>query len=66
MSNDSTTYSPLRKDPTVEYKKTLKNLIKNRYKQGILNKKEKDYLIPSAPQTPIILYIFSLKFINIH
>lgn len=53
---DQDTYTPLRSDPKVQYKKELEALIQSGFEQGILNN-EKLYLGPKAPRTPVIYYL---------
>lgn len=55
--NDLNTYRPLPKDPTFEYKNTLVGLVVKEVQLGILDKKEKEYLVPLAPRIPIIYYL---------
>lgn len=40
--------------PFVKYKRDLESIVDRRFKQGIINKKEKLFFVPSAPHTPII------------
>lgn len=54
---DCGTYTPLNRDPVVKYKKELEGIIDRRFKWGIINKKEKLFLVPSAPRTPMIYYL---------
>lgn len=57
LLSDRTTYSPLACNPTTKFKRELQNLINRGYQQGILNKKEKAYLVPSAPRVPVMYYL---------
>lgn len=54
---DLDTYTPLISDPKVEYRKELEVLVQRGFEQGILNKKEKLYLVLKAPRTPVIYYL---------
>lgn len=55
--SDSDTYCRLSGNPTTEYKKTLVELIDTGSQLGILDKKEKHYLVPVAPRIPIMYYL---------
>lgn len=55
--SDTETYSLLPKNPTLDFKKTLIDLINTGSQLGILDKNEKSYLIPVAPLIPIIYYL---------
>lgn len=55
--DDSETYTPLNRDPVGKYKKDLEIIVDRGFHSGILNKKEKLFLLPSAPRTPVIYYL---------
>lgn len=57
LLSDITTYTKLANNPTVKFKKELKSLINEGFSLGILNKKEKTHLLPSAPRIPVIYYL---------
>lgn len=57
LLSDMNTYIPLNKDTNLCYKKRLIELIRYSCESKILNKKEKEYLIPSSPRIPIIYYL---------
>lgn len=42
-------YTPLASNPTAKFKRELSGLIDDRFRQGILNKEERTYLVPSVP-----------------
>lgn len=52
--SDADTYLPLQSDPTLSFKRELKGLIDKGYNMGILNKKEREHLIPLAPRLPVM------------
>lgn len=54
LLDDHTTYSLLPGDPTSNYKKALIEIVDKGFALNILNKKEKDFLVPLAPRIPII------------
>lgn len=54
---DIETYTPLSRDPVVKYKKELESIVNRGFHKGILNEKEKLFLVPSAPRTPVIYYL---------
>lgn len=54
---DTNTYTPLLSDPTKDDKRELVELVKKGFQQGILDKKERDYLVPVAPHIPIMYYL---------
>lgn len=54
---DRDTYTPLRSDPKAQYKRELEAIVQYGFDQGILNSKEKPYLVPKAPRTPVIYYL---------
>lgn len=54
---DRETYTVLRKDPSREYKLKLDRKISRGFKEGIVNKKERLFLIPSAPCTHVKYYL---------
>lgn len=51
------TYRPLPKDPTLDFKKVLVGLVNRGFQLGILDKKEKEYLVPLASHIPIMYYL---------
>lgn len=51
------TYFPLGNNLTQKYKKELQVIVDKCFERGILNKKEKFYLIPVAPHIPVIYYL---------
>lgn len=55
--SDTETYCRLSKNPTSEYKKILVDLVDSGFQLGILDKKEKNYLVPVVPRIPIIYYL---------
>lgn len=55
--SDTDTYIPLSHDPIFKYKKELTGLIEVGFRNKLLNKKEKDFLIPLAPRKPIIYFL---------
>lgn len=55
--NDRDTYTLLKSDPKIPYQRELVKIIDREFSQGIINKKEKLYLIPKAPRTPVIYYL---------
>lgn len=52
---DQEMYTPLNKDPLKNYKKEREKMTNKCFKQGIINK-EKQFLVPRSPRTPIIYY----------
>lgn len=54
---DTDTYLRLTKNPTSDFKRTLTDLIDTGSQLGILDKKEKIFLVPVAPWIPIIYYL---------
>lgn len=52
--SDSDTYSPVPSDPTSGFKQSLKTLIEKGSDMGILNKKEKEFLVPLVPPLPVM------------
>lgn len=52
--SDLDTYLRLAKNPALDYKKTLADLVDTGSQLGILDKKEKSYLVPVVPRIPII------------
>lgn len=54
LLDDRTTYSILPRDPTLVYKKALVEMVNA---LCILDKKEKEFLIPLAPRIPIIYHL---------
>lgn len=52
--SDTDTYTPLLMDPANKFKRELKDLVEKGFDMGILNKKEKEHLVPLAPRLPII------------
>lgn len=57
LLDDHVTYSVLPKDPTKDFKRALTEIVDEGFSLSILNKKERDYLIPLAPQIPTIYYL---------
>lgn len=57
LISNNQTYTPLASNPTIRYKKELLSLVDRAFQSGIINKKEKAYLIPSAPRIPVIYYL---------
>lgn len=55
--SDQDTYAELPSNPTNGYKRDLTTLVKKGFDRQILNKKEKAYLIPTAPRIPIIYHL---------
>lgn len=54
---DTDTYTLLPSDPRVQYLTELNTIVQRGLYESILDKKEKQYLIPSAPRTPIVYYL---------
>lgn len=52
--SDTNTYTQLLMDPTIKFKRELKDLVEKGFDMGILNKKEKEHLVPLAPRLPVI------------
>lgn len=52
--SDQDTYTEIPMNPTNRFKKDLVALVNRGYDRQILNKKEKAFLIPTAPRIPII------------
>lgn len=52
--SDTNTYSSLPSDPTSDFKRELRVLIEKGYDLGILDKKEREYLVPLAPRLPVM------------
>lgn len=63
---DQNTYGPLNNNSTFSYKKKLIKLIDKGFKDRILDKKEKAYLIPVAPCIPTIYYLTKIQRLVIH
>lgn len=57
LLSDNETYTSLASNPTTRYKKELLSLVDRAFQSGIVNKKEKAYLVPSAPSIPVIYYL---------
>lgn len=57
LLSDTDTYSVIPNDPTTIYKKELLHLVNEGFSLGILNKKEKSFLVPLAPRIPTIYYL---------
>lgn len=57
LLSDNATYSQLPFNPTIKFKKELVSLINEGFSLGVLNKKERIYLVPSAPRVPVIYYL---------
>lgn len=57
LLSDRHTYKILKKDPTDQYKKLLNQLVQEGFRKGLINEKEKDFLIPLALRIPIIYYL---------
>lgn len=58
LSNAATyRYVKLSKNPTVDFKKSLADLIDMGAQLGILDKKEKTFLVPFAPQIAVMYYL---------
>lgn len=57
LTSDRFTYAPLPSNPTVKFRKELSALMDCGFQQGILNKKEKAYLIPVMPRVPVMYYL---------
>lgn len=55
--DDTETYTVLNRDPLVQYKKELELIVDVGFLKGILNDKERHFLVPSAPRTPVIYYL---------
>lgn len=55
--NEPGTYQMLPNNPTHKYKQELQELVLKGYELNILNKRERDFLIPSAPRIPTIYYL---------
>ena len=54
---DEATYNRLACNPTYKFKKALSELLDEGSALGILNKKERAFLVPSAPRIPIMYYL---------
>lgn len=57
LVDDTETYTVLQRDPLVRYKKELESIVEVGFRRGILNDKERRFLVPSAPCTPVIYYL---------
>lgn len=55
--NEPGTYTELANNSTNTYKKRLQKLVNKGYDRGILNKKEKAFMIPKAPRIPTIDFL---------
>lgn len=54
MLNDTSTYTKLDRDPSLQYEKNLECLVEMGYRKRVLTDREKKYLIPSNSRTPTI------------
>lgn len=54
---DHDTYKELPSNPTNQFKKDLDKLVTKGFEAQILNKREKAYLVPTAPRIPTIYYL---------
>lgn len=54
---DRATYTPLKSDPRIKYRKELERIVDHGFELGIINKKEKLFLIPASSRIPIIYYL---------
>ena len=54
---DSSTYIKLPSNPTSKFKVSLKKLIDMGARKGILDNKEKSYLLPKVPRIPVMYYL---------
>ncbi|XP_077341766.1 suppressor of cytokine signaling 5 isoform X1 [Lithobates pipiens] len=57
ITDDRETYSLLSRDPVTKYKKELTGIVDEGFHRGILTDKEKSFLVPMAPRTPVIYYL---------
>lgn len=57
LLSENNTYTILKKDPTYLCKKILLSLIQDGFRKGLINKKEREYLIPLAPRMSFIYYL---------
>lgn len=55
--SDQDTYRGLSSNPTAQYKKELDKLVLKGFNEQILNKKERVYLVATAPMIPIIYHL---------
>lgn len=57
LLNDVNTYSQFQRDPTTSYKKEFAELVEKELGMGILEKKERAYLVPLAPRIFVMYYL---------
>lgn len=55
--DDRETYTTLNRDLFAKYKKELEVIVDTVFRKGILNDKERLFLVSSAPHTRVIYYL---------